>query len=72
MTEETVEAKLARMEERLANHIVDEEKLLAALQESVDGMKSDLTRYKGFIGGVTFIISALFTVLTLVKERILG
>ena len=65
-------AKLAVLEERLGNHIVDEERLLNDLKTAIDQMQSDLSRYKGFIGGVAFIVSSIFTVLMLVKERIFG
>ncbi len=65
-------AKLAVLEERLGNHIEDTTELLRAIKDSQDGMKAEMARYKGFMGGVTFVVSALFTVLMLLKEKVFG
>ncbi len=38
------------------------------LEERVDRIENELARYKGFVGGVVFIVSALFTALMFVKD----
>lgn len=64
--------RLAVVEERLMNHINETEGHWKAAQEALDEIKADLAKYRGFVGGVTFVVSALFTVLMLVKEKIFG
>lgn len=54
---EDVAARLAVLEERM---------------KGLENMKEDFQKFKGFVGGVVFIISSLFTVLMLVKERLFG
>jgi len=64
--------RLAVLEERVNNNIAETNNLLTGIKTAMEEAKADLLRYKGFMGGVTFIISAIFTVLMLLKERILG
>lgn len=62
--------RLSTIEERLHNHIQAGDESRALIQVTLNELKEDLTRYKGFAGGVAFVISAIFTVLMLVKEKI--
>lgn len=38
------------------------------LEEKVDKLSHELTKYKGMVGGALWVISALVTALTLLKE----
>jgi chromosome segregation ATPase len=39
----------------------EEKERLEEVQKCLDSIKMELTRYKGFIGGVMFLLSAVFT-----------
>lgn len=67
-----IEERLAVMEERLTNHIKEEEEHWDAARTTLDEIKSEMAKYKGFMGGVTFVVSAIFTVLMLVKDKVFG
>lgn len=59
--------RLARLEQKSDNldddikHLTDK---LDTIIKSIDEMKIEQTRYKGFIGGVVFAVGALFSFLT--------
>lgn len=38
---------------------------LTAIENKVDKIEQDLSKYKGFIGGILFVFSSVFTVLGL-------
>lgn len=52
--------RLAKVEERVDG--VDAK--LDAIIKSIEDMKTEQTKYKGFIGGVVFAVGALFSFLT--------
>ena len=59
--------RLARLEQKSDNLDDDLQHLtekLDAIIKSIDEMKIEQTRYKGFIGGVVFAVGALFSFLT--------
>lgn len=59
--------RLARLEQKSDNLDDDIKRLtdkLDTIIESIDEMKIEQTRYKGFIGGVVFAVGALFSFLT--------
>jgi hypothetical protein len=59
--------RLAKAENEIANlksDIHDQSKKLDAIIKSIDEMKEEQSRYKGFIGGVVFAVGALFSFLT--------
>lgn len=67
-----IETKVAVLEERLTNYMDETTKLLGAIKTSQDEARAEMIKYKGFMGGVTFIISAIFTIIMLLKEKIFG
>lgn len=40
------------------------------LEQRVAALEKDIARYKGFIGGAVFIVSCLWAVIMLVKDRL--
>jgi len=56
--------RLAKVEQRIENLeeiFEDRGKKLDAIITTLEEMKNEQTRYKGFIGGIVFTISALFS-----------
>jgi DNA repair ATPase RecN len=56
--------RLAKVEQRIENLeeiFEDRGKKLDAIIETLEEMKNEQTRYKGFIGGIVFTIGALFS-----------
>lgn len=56
--------RLAKVEQRidaLEEVFEDRGKKLDAIIATLDEMKSEQTRYKGFIGGIVFTIGAIFS-----------
>jgi ABC-type uncharacterized transport system fused permease/ATPase subunit len=45
---------------------------LEAIDKKLDQLHADMTRYKGFLGGVTFVGSCVMAFLALGKEWILS
>lgn len=60
--------RLAILETKLDSVEEANEKILARLEE----MQSDLTRFKGFAGGVLFVASAIGAFLGVLKGWLLG
>ena len=59
--------RLAKVEQRidaLEEVFEDRGKKLDAIIATLDEMKNDQTKYKGFIGGIVFTVGALFSFLT--------
>ncbi len=59
--------RLAKVEQRidaLEEVFEDRGKKLDAIISTLDEMKAEQSRYKGFIGGVVFTVAALFSFLT--------
>jgi hypothetical protein len=44
------------------------EERLAALEEKVQSLEMQITRYKGFIGGIVFVVSCMWAALTFAKD----
>lgn len=59
---------MAVLEMQVAAQNASNEKILKELQ----GIRAELTRYKGFIGGISFVISGVVVVVGLAKGWILG
>jgi hypothetical protein len=56
--------RLAKAENEITNlksDIHEQSKKLDVIIKSIDEMKIEQTRYKGFIGGIVFTIGALFS-----------
>lgn len=60
--------RIAVLETRIDTAIVS----LSEISEKLALIEKDLVRYRGFWGAVTLIGSALFTVLLIFKDQILG
>ena len=45
---------------------------LRGIKTALDIIQTELTRYKGMLGGALFVISCIITVITLFKDWILG
>lgn len=60
MTEETeVYERIARLEALLEDHISDEEKLIRSMSEKLDRIELELSRYRGFVGGILLVASSV-------------
>lgn len=71
--------KLATLEERIGNTlkrletVADEMKTdRAEFHSAVADLKSEITRYKGFVGGIAFILSGVVTAIGLFKGWAFG
>jgi DNA repair ATPase RecN len=56
--------RLAKVEQRIENLeeiFEDRGKKLDAIIATLEEMKNDQTRYKGFLGGIVFTVGALFS-----------
>jgi hypothetical protein len=59
--------RLAKVEQRIENLeeiFEDRGKKLDAIIATLEEMKSDQTRYKGFLGGIVFTVGAVFSFLS--------
>jgi DNA repair ATPase RecN len=59
--------RLAKVEQRIENLeeiFEDRGKKLDAIIATLDEMKTEQTRYKGFVGGIVFTIGAVFSFVT--------
>lgn len=56
--------RLAQLEARMDTMLTDYRRDTDRIIEALDELKSDATRYKGFIGGIVFTVSSVFAVLT--------
>lgn len=59
--------RLAKAEQQIANlesDFRDQGKKLDAIIQSIDEMKAEQSKYKGFVGGMVFTVGALFSLLT--------
>lgn len=67
LTPEVAE-RLARVEERVDTVIAsvdDLKETQATIQNSVQSISTDIKKYQGFIGGVVFIVSAMWGIFVL-------
>ena len=65
MPDET--CRLAKAEQQIADlqsDFRDQSAKLDAIIKSIDEMKAEQSRYKGFVGGMVFTVGALFSFLT--------
>ena len=51
--------RIAKIEVQLGSHIRDEEEHMASMDAKLDRIELELSRYRGFIGGIMFIATAL-------------
>lgn len=59
--------RLAKAEQQIADlqsDFRDQSAKLDAIIKSIDEMKAEQSRYKGFVGGMVFTVGALFSFLT--------
>lgn len=56
--------RLAHLEARVNSMVEDYRRDTDRIIAALDALKSDATRYKGFIGGVVFTVGALFSAVT--------
>ncbi len=67
-TDETWKERLIRLE----TYREEDRKVLNEIQEKVNTFHDDMTRYRGFLGAVTFFGSALLLAVELFKDWILN
>lgn len=60
--------RVAVLETRVEDSLVLQGRILSELK----GIHGELTKYKGFIGGVLFVISGIITLLLLLKGWLFG
>ena len=51
--------RIATIEVQLSSHIRDEEEHMRSMDAKLDRIELELSRYRGFIGGIMFIATAL-------------
>ena len=78
MAEESFGERIVRVEERLqtatslaAEAVTNQERImdkLTVLDKKMDEINTDITKYKGFIGGVTLVITGLGVVIAFFKS----
>lgn len=51
--------RMARIEVKLSSHISDEEEQMRSVDRKLDRIELELSRYRGFIGGIMFIVTAV-------------
>lgn len=54
-----IHERIARIETQLDTHIRDEEDHMQRMDEKLDRIELELSRYRGFIGGIMFIVTAV-------------
>lgn len=68
--------RLVRVEERLDSHVKREDKSMEEVVEKLDTIELELSRYRGFIGGVLLMVTAIVTFLKMfgadIKEFFIG
>lgn len=67
MMDESVRERIAKLELAAENQEKTNEEILKKL----DQITTEMTRYKGFLGGIAFFASSLWVAITLFKEYIL-
>ena len=72
---ESVRERVARLEERLEAHEDDNEEKDALLKEVVsklDKIDKELSRYRGFVGGILLVVTAVVTFAKFFGESVVG
>ena len=62
--------RMARIETQLSSHIDDEEKHMHQMDEKLDNIQLELSRYRGFIGGILLVATAVGTFLKFFLEDV--
>ncbi len=65
--------RVARLEERLKAHEDDSEDrdvLLKEMVSKLDKIDKELSRYRGFVGGILLVVTAIVTFIKLFGEQI--
>lgn len=68
MTDPELYERIAVVEAKLEIFEQSQKAILTQLEE----LNRNMTRYKGFVGGVTFIVSAIWAFLTFAKDWVLA
>jgi hypothetical protein len=78
MAGETIEARIAVMENQLAHDKEEREcrrkeldKKLEAMTLAADNLVKEIGRYKGFVGGMSLMVSILWAGIAFFKEQII-
>lgn len=79
MPDESTREELATLRERITNTLHWLEEVAVEMKDDRDefhkavrDLQGEITRYKGFVGGIAFILSGVVTALTLFKGWIFG
>jgi hypothetical protein len=54
-----IHERMARIEVQLKSHIDDEEEHMRSMDRKLDRIELELSRYRGFIGGIMFVATAV-------------
>jgi hypothetical protein len=54
-----IHERMARIEVQLTSHIDDEEEQMQSMDRKLDRIELELSRYRGFVGGIMFIATAV-------------
>jgi hypothetical protein len=63
--------RMARIEVKLSSHISDEEEQMRSVDRKLDRIELELSRYRGFVGGIMFIATAVVAFFKFFWEDIL-
>ena len=55
--------RMARIEVKLSSHISDEEEQMRSVDRKLDRIELELSRYRGFVGGILLMVTAIVTFL---------
>ncbi len=79
MPDESTREELATLRERIANTLHRLESVASEMKDdreefhaAVKDLQGEITRYKGFVGGIAFVLSGVVTALTLFKSWLFG
>ena len=64
--------RLARMEQKLDDHVETEEATLDGVVRKLDRIELELSRYRGFIGGILLMVTAVVSFFKLFGASILA
>lgn len=79
MPDESTREELATLRERITNTLHRLEEVAVEMKDdrvefhaAVKYLQGEITRYKGFVGGIAFVLSGVVTALTLFKGWLFG
>ncbi len=58
-TDVELHERMARIETQLSSHIEDEDEAMRSMDAKLDRIELELSRYRGFVGGIMFIATAV-------------